>query len=44
MRTETASPMFDGLFALAQAELTQAQVESISDNAYDNGRPIPCSC
>jgi len=44
MRSETASPMFDGLFALAQAELTKAQVESISDNAYDNGRPIPCSC
>ena len=44
MHSETASPMFDGLFALAQAELTKAQVESISDNAYDNGRPIPCSC
>jgi len=44
MRSQTASPMFDGLFALAQAELTKAQVESISDNAYDNGRPIPCSC
>jgi len=44
MRTQTASPMFDGLFALAQAELAKAQVESISDSAYDNGRPIPCSC
>jgi len=44
MRSATASPMFDGLFALAQAELAKAQVESISDNAYDNGRPIPCSC
>jgi len=44
MRSQTASPMFDGLFALAQAELTKAQVESISDTAYDNGRPIPCSC
>ena len=44
MRTRTASPMFDGLFALAQAELAKAQVESLSDNAYDNGRPIPCPC
>nr|WP_232338475.1 Six-hairpin glycosidase-like protein [Lysobacter soli] len=44
MKTDTASPMFDGLFALAQAELSKAQVEAISDNAYDNGRPIPCSC
>jgi hypothetical protein len=44
MRTQTASPMFDGLFALAQAELAKAQVESISDNAYDNGRPISCAC
>lgn len=44
LRSRTASPLFDGLFALAQKELTQAQVESISDNAYDNGRPIPCPC
>ena len=44
MRSDTASPLFDGLFALAQQELMRAQVESISDSAYDNGRPIPCSC
>ncbi|HEY0503757.1 MAG TPA: Six-hairpin glycosidase-like protein [Lysobacter sp.] len=44
MRTRTASPMLDGLFALAQFELGQAQVEAISDSAYDHGRPIPCPC
>ena len=44
MHSQTASPLFDGLFALAQYELQQAQVESISDNAYDDGRPIPCAC
>lgn len=44
MRSQTASPMFDGLFALAQQELRQAQVESITDNAYDRGNPIACPC
>jgi hypothetical protein len=44
MRTRTASPLFDGLFALAQQELHDAQVESITDNAFDQGRPIPCPC
>lgn len=44
MRSDTASTMFDGLFALAQQELRDAQVESITDNAYDGGRPIPCPC
>ena len=44
LRSRTASPLFDGLFALAQHELEQAQAESITDNAYDNGRPIPCAC
>ncbi|WP_425497833.1 Six-hairpin glycosidase-like protein [Lysobacter arvi] len=44
MRSQTASPLFDGLFALAQAELAKAQVEAISDSAYDRGKPIPCSC
>ncbi len=44
LRSRTASPLFDGLFALAQYELAQAQVESITDSAYDNGRPIPCAC
>lgn len=44
LRSQTASPLFDGLFALAQAELEQAQVESITDGAFDNGQPIACPC
>ncbi|GLQ86533.1 alpha-L-rhamnosidase-related protein [Dyella flagellata] len=44
MHAETASPMFDGLFALAQDELTQDSVTAIRDGAFDNGQPIPCTC
>ncbi|GAA5083039.1 Six-hairpin glycosidase-like protein [Lysobacter panacisoli] len=44
MSSDTASPLFDALFALAQAELREAQVASITDGAFDNGRPIPCPC
>lgn len=44
MRVDTASPMFDGLFAMAQEELTQDSVTAIRDGAFDNGKPIPCTC
>nr|WP_242002979.1 Six-hairpin glycosidase-like protein [Vulcaniibacterium tengchongense] len=44
MRTRTANALFDALFALAQEELAQAQVESIRDAAFDRGRPIACPC
>lgn len=44
LRSETASPMFDALFALAQAELEQAKVEVIRDDAFAHGAPIPCEC
>ncbi|HEY5850193.1 MAG TPA: Six-hairpin glycosidase-like protein [Lysobacter sp.] len=44
MRSQSASPLFDGLFALAQAELQQAQVESITDSAFDKGQPMACPC
>jgi hypothetical protein len=44
MRVETASPMFDGLFALAQDELAQDSVTAIRDGAFDHGQPIPCNC
>ena len=44
MRSDTASAIFDGLFALAQDELEKAKVESITDNAFRNGQPIPCPC
>ncbi|WP_233839916.1 trehalase family glycosidase [Dyella sp. 2HG41-7] len=44
MRVDTASPMFDGLFAMAQDELTQDSVTAIRDGAFDHGQPIPCTC
>ncbi len=44
MRVDTASPMFDGLFALAQDELAQDSVTAIRDGAFDHGQPIPCMC
>ena len=44
MRAETASPMFDGLFAMAQDELIQDSVTAINDPAFDHGQPIPCTC
>jgi len=44
MRVDTASPMFNGLFAMAQDELTQDSVTAIRDGAFDDGKPIPCMC
>lgn len=44
MRSDTASAMFDGLFALAQDEMEKAKVASITDGAFRNGQPIPCPC
>jgi len=44
LATETASPLFDGLFALAQQEMRQDQVTAIRDGAFDHGRPLPCDC
>jgi hypothetical protein len=44
MRVDTASPMFNGLFALAQDDLTQDSVTAIRDGAFDHGQPIPCTC
>lgn len=44
MRSDTASPMFDALFALAQQELDQDRVEAIRDPSFDEGRPVPCEC
>ena len=43
-RTTTSSAMFDALFALAQSELAQARVSTITDHAYNNGQPVPCEC
>lgn len=44
LRTETASLLFDGLFAMAQDDLAQDSVEAIRDGAFDHGQPIPCHC
>ncbi|HSM99858.1 MAG TPA: Six-hairpin glycosidase-like protein [Rudaea sp.] len=41
---QTASPLFDGLFAMAQDDLRQDSVEAIRDDAFDHGQPIPCHC
>lgn len=44
LRTETASVLFDGLFAMAQDDLRQDSVSAIRDGAFDHGQPIPCQC
>jgi len=42
--TQTASPLFDGLFAMAQDDLAQDSISEIHDGAYDHDRAIPCHC
>lgn len=44
MQVDTASPMFDGLFAMAQEDLAKDSVTAIRDGAFDHGQPIPCTC
>src|SRR5690349_1743568 len=44
LRSDTASVLFDGLFAMAQDDLGQDSVEQIRDGAFDHGQPIPCEC
>jgi len=44
LRTDTASVLFDGLFAMAQDDLRQDSVTAIRDGAFDHGQPIPCHC
>jgi hypothetical protein len=43
-RVQTASPLFDALFAMAQEELAEDSVGSITDAAFDHGKPIRCRC
>jgi len=43
-RVQTASPLFDALFAMAQEDLAEVSVNAISDAAFDHGRPIRCRC
>ncbi|HEY8327535.1 MAG TPA: Six-hairpin glycosidase-like protein [Rhodanobacter sp.] len=44
LRSETASVLFDGLFAMAQDDLALDSVSAIRDGAFDHGQPIPCQC
>lgn len=42
--THTASPLFDGLFAMAQDDLHKDSVTAIRDGAFDHGQSMPCVC
>ncbi len=44
LTVHTASPLFDGLFAMAQDDLAHDSVSAIKDGAYDHGQDIPCHC
>ena len=43
-RADTASTLFDGLFAMAQDDLRRDAVARITDGAWNHGKPIPCEC
>ncbi|THD08290.1 Six-hairpin glycosidase-like protein [Rhodanobacter lindaniclasticus] len=43
-KADTASALFDGLYAMAQDDLRQDSVSAIRDGAFDHGAPIPCHC
>lgn len=42
-RVRSGHAMFDALHALALEEARQASVASIRDDAFDEGRPLPCA-
>lgn len=42
--SQTASPLFDGLFAMAQDDLQRDSVDAIRDDAFDHGKAIACHC
>jgi len=44
LAAHTASPLFDGLFAMAQDDLRLDSVQAIRDDAFDHGQAIPCAC
>jgi len=44
LSTRTASVLFDGLFAMAQDDLRRDSVAAIRDDAFDDGRQMPCAC
>ena len=43
-QTQTASVLFDAMFALAQDELGKARVETIRYQAFNNDEPFACVC
>lgn len=43
-KTETASVLFDALFALAQDEEGDARVGEVQYNAFNDNNPVPCAC
>jgi hypothetical protein len=43
-RMRSSNPAFDALFALAVDEMQRNAVSEIRDEAYNNGRPLPCTC
>ena len=44
LQVDTASVLFNGLYAMAQDDLRQDSVNAIRDGAFDHGAPIPCHC
>jgi hypothetical protein len=44
MSVQSASPLFDALFAMAQDDLAKDSVSAITDGAFDHGQSIPCPC
>ena len=44
LRVDTASVLFNGLYAMAQDDLKLDSVTAIRDGAFDHGQPIPCHC
>jgi hypothetical protein len=43
-KTETASVLFDALFALAQDEEGDARVAEVQYSAFNDNNPLPCAC
>jgi len=44
LSVQSASPLFDALFAMAQDDLAKDSVSAITDGAFDHGQSIPCPC
>lgn len=43
-RVSTRNDMFDALYALALDEVRENSVSSITDGAFNDGKPIDCNC